>query len=73
MLKKVIKDIPESVSLEGLFSEGYKPLEGNKAIEDDKEEIDNIPPTLLLEGNEDNFIDIQLIALLKSDEVMKKK
>ena len=59
-----IKNRPESLSLfNGFFSEDDQTLEGDEILEGDRTEINNIPSLPPLEGDEEEFVDIQPIAV----------
>ena len=64
-IKTTIKNRPKSLSLEGLFSEDDKALDGDMLLESEKEEIVDITLMPPLELDEEEFVDIRLIASLK--------
>ena len=51
------------MSPKGFFSEDDETLYDDELLEDDKEEIDIIPSLPPLEGDEEEFVNIQPIAL----------
>ena len=59
-----IKNRPERLSLfNGFFSEDDQTLEGDEILEGNRTEINNIPSLPPLEGDEEEFVDIQPIAV----------
>ena len=60
------------MSLERLFPEDDKTLEGEKTLEANKEETNDIPSTPALEGDEEKFVHIQSIAPLEEVKERKK-